>query len=93
MVRPFGKDLREKIGDDKLADKYCYDSLYTLTKVGAQQYPEKNKFIIEGFYKSSVSSEISLNALNVPQGSVRVTHGGIPLPKMWIILLITPWAE
>lgn len=81
VVEPFGKDLRKKIGDEKLADKYCYDSLYTLTKVGAQQYPEKNKFILEGFYKSSVSSEISLNALNVPQGSVRVTHGGIPLTE------------
>lgn len=81
VLEPFGKDLRKKINDDRLADKYCYDSLYTLTKVGAQQYPEKNKFMLEGFYKSSVSSEIFLNALNVPQGSVRVTHGGIPLTE------------
>lgn len=81
VVEPFGRDLRQKIGNDQLANKYCYDSLYTLTKVGAQQYPEKNKFILEGFYKSSVSSEISLNALNIPQGSVKVTHGGIPLTE------------
>ena len=64
-----------------LPDKYCYDSLYTMTKSGAQQYPDKNKFIIEGTYKSSSGSEIPLNAINVPQGSVKVTAGGIPLTE------------
>ncbi|MFH1121585.1 MAG: cell surface protein SprA [Bacteroidota bacterium] len=78
---PFGNYLREKLNDDKLADKYCYDSLYTLTKSGAQQYPDKNRYLLEGQYKSAGGSEISLNALNVPQGSVRVTAGGIPLTE------------
>ena len=78
---PFGSFLREKLNDENLADKYCYDSLYTLTKSGAQQYPDKNRYILEGQYKSSGGSEISLNALNVPQGSVRVTAGGIPLTE------------
>jgi len=78
-LEPFGSYLRAKIGDDDIADRYAYDSLYTLTKNNAQQYPEKNKFILEGFYKSSSGSEISLNALNVPQGSVVVTAGGVPL--------------
>ncbi len=81
MLEPFGKYLRSKIGNDEIADQFAYDSLYTLTKNGAQQYPEKNKFIIEGFYKSSSGSEISLNALNVPQGSVRVTAGGVELTE------------
>lgn len=79
VLEPFGQFLRDKLNDDALADKYCYDSLYTLTKSGAQQYPAKNKFLLDGSYKSSVGSEISLNALNVPQGSVTVTAGGIPL--------------
>jgi len=78
-LQPFGSYLRAKIGDPEIAKKFAYDSLYTLTKNGAQQYPEKNKFIIEGFYKSSSGSEIALNALNVPQGSVKVTAGGTPL--------------
>lgn len=78
-LEPFGSYLRNKINDPKFADKYCYDSLYTMTKTGAQQYPEKNKYVIEGQYKSASGSEISLNALNVPQGSVRVTAGGVPL--------------
>ncbi|HPR58164.1 MAG TPA: cell surface protein SprA [Bacteroidales bacterium] len=79
VLEPFGSYLREKIGNNNIADQFAYDSLYTLTKNGAQQYPEKNKFILEGFYKSSSGSEISLNALNVPQGSVVVTAGGVPL--------------
>ncbi len=78
---PFGSYLREKLGNEQLANKYCYDSLYSLTKSGAQQYPDKNRYLIEGQYKSSSGSEISLNALNVPQGSVRVTAGGIPLTE------------
>jgi cell surface protein SprA len=79
VLEPFGSYLRYKIGDNNIADQFAYDSLYTLTKNGAQQYPEKNKFVLEGFYKSSSGSEISLNALNVPQGSVQVTAGGVPL--------------
>jgi len=79
VLEPFGSYLREKLNNKALADKYCYDSLYTMTKTGAQQYPEKNKFVLEGQYKSESGSEISLNALNVPQGSVKVTAGGVPL--------------
>jgi len=81
VLEPFGKDLRKLFTDPALASKYAYDSLYTLTKTGAEQYPQKNKFILEGIYKSSSSNEISLNALNVPQGSVVVSAGGIPLTE------------
>lgn len=78
---PFGEYLRNKLNNQQLGDRYAYDSLYTLTKSGAQQYPDKNRYLIEGQYKSQSGSEISLNALNVPQGSVRVTAGGIPLTE------------
>ncbi|MBM3405483.1 MAG: cell surface protein SprA, partial [Bacteroidetes bacterium] len=88
VLEPFGQDLRDSIFDPNnpkeslaLADKYCFDSLYTVTKAMAKQFPDKNKFIIEGFYKSSQGAEISLNALNVPQGSVKVTAGGITLQE------------
>ncbi len=80
VLEPFGDYLRNKIinagGDTILANKYAFDSLYTLTQTGAEQYPDKNKFLIEGSYRSSVSNEISLNAFNVPRGSVKVTAGG-----------------
>lgn len=82
VLEPFGKDLRTVfMADQDLADKYAYDSLYTTTKTNAEQFPEKNKFILEGFFKSSSSNEIALNAFNVPQGSVKVTAGGIPLTE------------
>ena len=87
-LEPFGQDLRDSIYDPKdpqgslnLANKYCFDSLYTVTPTTAKQYTDKNKFILEGFFKSTVGSEISLNALNVPQGSVKVTAGGVPLTE------------
>lgn len=73
---PFGSYLRKKINDETIANKYCYDSLYTMTKTQARQYPEKNKFLLEGYYKASGGGEISLNAINVPEGSVVVKAGG-----------------
>ena len=81
VLEPFGSQIRDKIFKDypALADRYAFDSLYTLTKVMAQQYTDKNKFRLEGRYTSSSGNEINLNALNVQQGSVRVTAGGIPL--------------
>lgn len=79
VLEPFGSHLRRKLVSQELGDKYAFDSLYTLTKTGAEQYPDKNRFLIEGMYKSESGSEISLNAINVPQGSVKVTAGGSPL--------------
>ncbi|MCQ2285914.1 MAG: cell surface protein SprA [Bacteroidales bacterium] len=81
LVEPFGSDLRKIIGDNTYADKYAFDSLYTTTKTLAQQYTSKNKYYLEGTYKSSSGSEISLNAMNVPEGSVKVTAGGITLTE------------
>ncbi len=84
-VEPFGKDIRalfcSNCPDTLFASKYAYDSLYTLTKTGAQQFPDKNKYILEGFYKSAAGSEISIGMGNIPQGSVRVTVGGLVLTE------------
>ena len=77
-IEPFGKDLREMLGDGELADRYCFDSLYTMTRTLAQQYADRNKFYLEGYYTSTVSGEISLG-YSVTQGSVTVTAGGMPL--------------
>lgn len=77
-VEPFGRDLRELLGDGELADRYCFDSLYTMTQALAQQYADRNRFYLEGYYTSSVSGEISLG-YSVTPGSVTVTAGGMPL--------------
>lgn len=77
-VEPFGRDLRTILGDDEFANQYCFDSLYTMTRAMAQQYADKNKFYLEGYYTSSVSGEISFG-YGLTQGSVKVTAGGMPL--------------
>ena len=80
VLEPFGSHIRKIFADNPvLAEKYAFDSLYTLTKTSAEQYTEKNKFRLEGHYTSSSGSEINLNALNVSPGSVTVTAGGAPL--------------
>ena len=81
VLEPFGNHIRTKIfpNEPELAEKYAYDSLYTMTKTAAEQYSEKNKFTLKGYYSSQSGSEISLNAMNVAQGSVTVTAGGAQL--------------
>ncbi len=81
VVEPFGDWLRQKIGNDAIADKYCYDALYDSTKVVAKQISEKNKFSLVGEYKGSSGSEIDLGSMNIPQGSVVVTAGGVTLTE------------
>ncbi|WP_421920855.1 cell surface protein SprA [Marinifilum sp.] len=75
-IEPFGSYLKEQIGSEQIAKRYVFEELYQLTQNEAQQIAEKNKFSLKGSYKSSKSSEISLNALNVQPGSVRVKAGG-----------------
>ena len=83
LLEPFGSDLARILRDslsgenvDLAIQKYVYQELYDSTKTKAQQVAEKNKFLIAGEYSSSSSSEIMLNAMNVPQGSVKVSAGG-----------------
>lgn len=81
VLEPFGDYLRGKIGDEAAADKYCYSQLYDSTKTIAKQNAEKDKFYITGSYKSSSGSEISLDAMNIEEGSVKVTAGGLTLTE------------
>ncbi len=81
VLEPFGSHLRKSIGNNAIADKYVFQELYDSTLVVAQELSEKNKFIIEGSYKASGGSEIRLNAMNVPRGSVTVTAGGATLQE------------
>ena len=76
VVEPFGAYLADKLGDPEVARQVAYTELYDSTLSKAEQVAEKNKFYLEGEYKSSSSSEIQLNAPNVPRGSVLVTAGG-----------------
>mgnify|MGYP003289525794 CR=1 FL=1 len=83
VVEPFGDWLRQKIGNDALADKYCYDALYDSTKTIAKQIAEKNKFSLIGEYQASSGSIIRIGDgyTAIPQGSVIVTAGGVTLTE------------
>ena len=84
-VEPFGATLDKKMADrgisQAIRNTVVFQQLYDSTKTAAQQLPELNRYKIKGTYQSSVSSEISLNALNIPQGSVVVTAGGMVLTE------------
>lgn len=90
VVEPFGRHLANKIREglgntpqaDQIISQVVYQPLYDSTKTAAQvQFPNLNRFRIRGQYQSASGSEISLNALNIPQGSVSVTAGGIQLQE------------
>ncbi|WP_159038642.1 T9SS outer membrane translocon Sov/SprA [Brumimicrobium mesophilum] len=83
-IEPFAETVRKEMiaaGLPQIADNVAYDELYDSTKIAAQQIPKKNRFYFVGKYESSVSDEIPLNALNVPEGAVVVTAGGIRLQE------------
>ncbi len=81
VVEPFGTHLRRKIGNEALADQYVYEELYDSTLTVARQFADKNKFILTGEYQASAGSQIRLNAMNVPRGSVIVMAGGVQLTE------------
>ncbi|MCH5345693.1 MAG: cell surface protein SprA, partial [Muribaculaceae bacterium] len=81
VVEPFGKHLASKIGNDALAAQYVYQELYDSTLVVARQFADRNKFVIKGSYQASGGSQIRLNAMNVPRGSVVVMAGGVRLTE------------
>ncbi len=82
-IEPFGALLETKLLaagiSPILVDRIAYKELYDSTKTAAQQLPSKNRFKFKGQYQSSISGDIPLNALNVPEGAVTVTSGGIKL--------------
>jgi cell surface protein SprA len=91
VVEPFGAHLAKQIRDglpgqealaNQIVSQVAFQPLYDSTKTAAQiLFPNLNRYRIKGQYQSSAGSEISLNALNIPQGSVVVTAGGIKLTE------------
>lgn len=87
-AEPFGRYLFEKLRLSAAEDyddpstwndnqkKYVYRELYITTQSQAEQYPEKNKFLLKGKYKSANGGGISVGGFNLPRGSVHVTAGG-----------------
>lgn len=79
VLEPFGQTLQDKLDNEDDRKKYVFQELYDSTRFRAQEQTQLNKYILRGKYKSASGSEISLNAFNIPQGSVNVTAGGTKL--------------
>ncbi|WP_316802088.1 cell surface protein SprA [Pedobacter nototheniae] len=82
IIEPFGSDLAAKFlpSEQALIDKYTYTALYDSTQTIAKQlFQNQNRYLLKGNYQSEFSSEFSLNSINVPAGSVKVSAGTIPL--------------
>ncbi|MDR0295902.1 MAG: cell surface protein SprA [Prevotellaceae bacterium] len=81
VLEPFGRHLEAQFNNSAIAEKYIYKELYDSTLVKARAIPEKNRFKLMGSYVSEGGAEIRLNAMNIPQGSVVVTAGGVKLQE------------
>lgn len=78
-TEPFGDYLESILtpGTDK--KPYVFNDLYDKQKVQASESALAQRYTIEGRYKGSQGQGISLGAINVPQGSVKVTANGAQL--------------
>ncbi len=84
LVEPFGSGLSKQFNqndDFPAANKYIFQELYDSTKVAASFITEKSRYKIKGSYRSASGSEITLNALNIPQGAVVVSANGVTLTE------------
>ncbi|MCB9231117.1 MAG: cell surface protein SprA [Bacteroidia bacterium] len=83
VIEPFGDFLVKKMGGGaEDSATYAFPQLYRKTKMDAQQlHQDVDRYVFKGSYKSASSSDISLNALNITQGSVVVTANGMTLQE------------
>ena len=77
LLQPFGRDIAPKVfSNPAIGADSLYYPLYDSIKITAQQqFPNLDRFILQGSAKTSGSSDISIG-YNIPPGSVRVTAGG-----------------
>lgn len=78
-VQPFGKYLESKLGTSD--PQYVFQDLYTKQKLQASASNLAQRYTMEGRYKGVQGQGISLGAVNVPQGSVKVAANGVQLTE------------
>ena len=78
LVNTFKNNTNPDVQDRTalIEQRYAFPMLYDSTVTRAREYPDKNRFVMRGLFKSEVSNEIQLNSINIPKGSLRVTAGG-----------------
>jgi cell surface protein SprA len=79
LLQPFGRDLDTLAfagQSQTMKKKYVFYALYDSIKANAQTNANLDRFYMQGQAKGSSTSDVSLGAYNIPQGSVKVTAGG-----------------
>jgi cell surface protein SprA len=77
LLQPFGRDIAPKVFTNpaEAADSLYYPLYDSIKTTAQQQFPNLDRFILQGSAKTSASSDISIG-YNIPPGSVSVTAGG-----------------
>lgn len=78
-VQPFGSYIQNVIGGND--PQYVFSDLYNQQKQVATSSNLAQRYTIEGRYKGTQGQGISLGAVNVPQGSVKVSANGVQLTE------------
>lgn len=77
-VQPFGTFMQSQVGNDP---QFVFTDLYKQQKQTATASNLAQRYTIEGRYKGTQGQGISLGAVNVPQGSVKVSANGVQLTE------------
>ena len=73
---PFGNGLEATLTAPSDAS-FLFKELYLNTKINIKNnFQNKDKYFLKGYFKSENSGGIPIGAFNVPRGSVRVSSGG-----------------
>lgn len=76
-VQPFGSYMADVLGTSD--PQYVQSDIYNQQKQVATYVPKR--YTLEGRYKGTAGQGISLGAVNVPQGSVKVSANGVQLTE------------
>ena len=75
-AEPFGNGLENEL-TNPADSRFLFKELYLNTKINIQNnFQNKDKYFLKGYFKSDNAGGIPIGAFNVPQGSVKVTAGG-----------------
>ncbi|MDQ2721032.1 MAG: cell surface protein SprA [Bacteroidota bacterium] len=82
LLQPFGRDIAPKLFSNPVigADSLYYPLYDSIKATAQQQFPNLDRFVLQGMAKTSSTSDISIG-YNIPRGSVKVTAGGQQLSE------------
>ncbi len=73
---PFGNGLANDL-TSPADERFLFREMYLDTKINIKNnFQNKDKYILSGYFKSDNAGGIPIGAFNVPRGSVQVTAGG-----------------